>query len=69
DTVPVEQVRAYEEQLLAFMESRYPAVLQSIGELKDLAEDAEKVLVQAMNRFTRDFLQQKEGSHQFTPAT
>jgi F-type H+-transporting ATPase subunit alpha len=68
DTLPVEQVKVYEEQLFAFMASRYPAVLQSIGELKDLAEDAEKVLVQALNRFTSDFLQKREGSPHVTPA-
>jgi F-type H+-transporting ATPase subunit alpha len=68
DTVPVERVKVYEEQLFSFMASRYPAVLQSIGELKDLAEDAEKLLMQALNRFTGNFLQQREGSPHVTPA-
>jgi F-type H+-transporting ATPase subunit alpha len=56
DSVPVDQVKAYEEQLLAFIQSQYPAVFQSIGESKDLSEDTERVLVQAMRRFTGDFL-------------
>jgi F-type H+-transporting ATPase subunit alpha len=67
DTVPVEQVKAYEEELFAFMEAQYPTVFQSIGELKDLSEDTEKILVQAISRFTQDFLRQRKVSTQLTP--
>jgi len=69
DTVPVEQVKAYEEELFAFMEAQYPTVFQSIGELKDLSEDTEKILVQAISRFTQDFLRQRKVSTQLTPVT
>jgi F-type H+-transporting ATPase subunit alpha len=68
DTVPMEQVKAFEEALFVFMEAQYPAVFQSIGELKDLSEDTEKTLVQAMSRFTRDFLRQRTASTEMTPA-
>ncbi len=58
DTVPLEQVRAYEENLFPFLEARYPSVLQGIAERSDLAEDQERVLVEALTRYTRDFLGQ-----------
>jgi hypothetical protein len=44
-------------------------VLQSIGELKDLSEDTEKNLGQAMSRFTQDFLRQRTVSAASTPVT
>ena len=69
DEAPVEQVKAYEAALFTFMESKYPAVLPGIGALKDLSEDAEKILVQAISRFTRDFLRQKTESPALTPVT
>jgi len=69
DAVPVEQVKAYEAAFFTFMESQYPTVLTSIGELKDLPEDTEKILVQAISRFTRDFLQQRTASAELAPVT
>ena len=69
DAVPVEQVKAYEAALFTFMESQYPTVLPSIGELKDLSEDTEKILVQAISRFTQDFLQQRTASPELAPVT
>jgi F-type H+-transporting ATPase subunit alpha len=69
DAVPVEQVKAYEEEIFSFMDAQYPGVLQSIGELKDLSEDTEKNLGQAMSRFTQDFLRQRTVSAASTPVT
>ncbi len=68
DAVPVEKVKAYERELLAFMDARYSGVLQRIGELKDLSEDTEKDLEQALNQFTQDFLRQVPASAAITPA-
>jgi F-type H+-transporting ATPase subunit alpha len=68
DAVPVAQVKAYEEALFTFMESQYPAVLASIGELKDLSDDTEKNLAQAVSRFTQDFLRQRPASAAMAPA-
>lgn len=68
DTVLMEQVKAYEEALFVFMEAHYPAVFQSIRELKDLSQDTEKTLVQALSRFTREFLRQGTASPELTPA-
>ena len=69
DAVPVEQVKAYEAALFTYMESQYPTVLPSIGELKDMSDDTEKILVQAISRFTRDFLQQRTASAELAPVT
>jgi F-type H+-transporting ATPase subunit alpha len=69
DAVPVEQVMAYEKALFTFMASQYPAVLPGIGELKDLSEDAEKILMQAVSQFTGDFLRQRTESPALTPVT
>ncbi len=69
DAVPIEQVRAYEVALFNFMESQYPAVLSSIGELKDISEETEKILVQAINQFTQNFLPKRTESSALTPVT
>ena len=69
DAVPVDQINAYEEALFTFMETQYPVVLHSIQELKDLSEDTEKILVQAMGRFTRDFLRNRTASTETTLVT
>ncbi|MGE5174421.1 MAG: F0F1 ATP synthase subunit alpha [Betaproteobacteria bacterium] len=69
DAVPLERVKTYEDELLAFMDARYADVLRSIGELKDLSEDTEKNLEQAMSRFTQDFLRQRTATAEVTPAT
>ena len=69
DAVPVVQVKAYEQALFTFMESQYPDVLPGIGELKDLSEDTEKILVQAISRFTGEFLRQRTSSPSLTPVT
>ncbi len=50
------------------MDARYAHVLRSIGELKDLSEDTEKNLQQAMSQFTRDFLPQGSASAASTSA-
>jgi F-type H+-transporting ATPase subunit alpha len=62
DAVPVEQVKTYETELLAFMDAGYAGLLHDIGEVKDLSEDAEKNLAEAISRFTREFLWQRPAS-------
>jgi F-type H+-transporting ATPase subunit alpha len=69
DAVPVEHVKEYEQALFTFMASQYPVVLPGIGQLKDLSEDTEKILVKAVSRFTGDFLRQRTESPALTPVT
>jgi F-type H+-transporting ATPase subunit alpha len=59
DAVPVDQVKAYETELFAFLEARFPGVLPGIRERRDLSEETEKMLVQALVEFSRDFLRQR----------
>jgi F-type H+-transporting ATPase subunit alpha len=61
DAVPVEQVRAYEEQLFPFLEANYPNVLRIIRETRDLSEEAVTILDEAIPRMTREFLQKTGG--------
>ena len=68
DAVPTDQVKAYEEELFAFMAAQCPAVFQSIGELKDLSAETEKTLVQAVSRFTGDFLRHRAIPAELSPA-
>jgi F-type H+-transporting ATPase subunit alpha len=68
DAVPAEQVKAFEEALFAFMDARYPSLLQSIGELKDLSGEAEKVLVEAVSLFIRDVLRNRTVPADVAPA-
>jgi hypothetical protein len=51
------------------MASQYPVVLPGIGQLKDLSEDTEKILVKAVSRFTGDFLRQRTESPALMPVT
>jgi F-type H+-transporting ATPase subunit alpha len=67
DAVPVERVKAYERELLDFVETHAPDVLQSIRDLKDLTEEAEKALGEAIRRFTEDFLRRRTVSGAVTP--
>jgi F-type H+-transporting ATPase subunit alpha len=67
DAVAVEQVKAYEERFFTFLETHYPDVLRSIRELRDLSEETETVLREAILRLTREFLGKTTGSGAVTP--
>lgn len=56
DEVPLEQVKTFEEEFLKFMDAQYPAVLKSIKDTKDLTEDTEKALKEAIVRFKDIFM-------------
>ncbi|HEX6324235.1 MAG TPA: F0F1 ATP synthase subunit alpha [Vicinamibacterales bacterium] len=55
DEVPVEQVRKYEDDLYAFLESRHPGVMSGIAEKKVLDDDAKKALEDALTEFNKEF--------------
>ncbi len=59
ETVPIDLVKAYEEAFFAFIDTQYPAVFQSIREMKDLSNETEKILIEALSQFTPDFLRQR----------
>ncbi len=46
--IPVEDVLRFEEDLFNYVETKYPEILESIRETKELTEDNEKALIQAI---------------------
>jgi F-type H+-transporting ATPase subunit alpha len=55
DTVPVPDVRRFERELLEFMESSHPEVLEHIREQGTLPDDVEAKLRDAVTEFARRF--------------
>ncbi len=51
DRVPLDQIRRWEQDLIRFMDIKYPQVVQSIAENLRLTEDNEAVLNQALQAF------------------
>jgi F-type H+-transporting ATPase subunit alpha len=55
DSVAIEDVRRYEEDLYRFLESRHGAVLSGIAEKKILDDDLKAALEKALNEFGQQF--------------
>jgi F-type H+-transporting ATPase subunit alpha len=55
DTVAIEDVRRYEEDLYRFLETRHPSVLSTIAEKKILDDDLRAALERALNDFGQQF--------------
>lgn len=55
DDIPVERVREFEERFLEFVENNYSDVLEKIREAKDLTEEVESRLVEAITEFKKTF--------------
>ena len=55
DSVAVEDVRRYEEDLYRFLEGRHPDVLKRIAEKKILDDDIKAALESALNGFAQHF--------------
>ncbi|BBH23850.1 ATP synthase F0F1 subunit alpha [Paenibacillus baekrokdamisoli] len=55
DDIPVQDVRRFEESLLAFVDANKPEIFASIRDTKDLTSDNEKVLVEAIKTFKKSF--------------
>lgn len=56
DEVPVELTRKYETELFKFMETRYPEIMKEIQEKKEMPEELEKLLNEALLRFKEVFM-------------
>ncbi len=70
DDVPVEQVRAFERELLRYLATSHPEIEQTIARDKDLSEETEKALRAAIEDFRKTSrLVQKETEHPREPAT
>ena len=55
DELPVESVRRFETEFLAFLDSEYPDVLHEIRQTKDLPQSAETELKKALGAFVEKF--------------
>lgn len=55
DDIPVGDIRRFEKEFLAFLESNHPEILASIRDTKDLLADNEAALKDAIAKFKRGF--------------
>ena len=55
DDIPVSDVRRFEKEFLAFVDSNHPEIYQSITDTKDLTEDNVKALEAAIAQFKKSF--------------
>src|ERR1700716_510364 len=55
DSVPIDQVRRFESELLAFVETNYPGILKSIAEKKALDDNIKSEIKKAVDAFKERF--------------
>jgi len=55
DDIAIGDILRFEQEFLAFLDSKYPQIGASIRDTKDLVADNEKALVDAINEFKRSF--------------
>jgi F-type H+-transporting ATPase subunit alpha len=55
DEIPVQDVRRFEGEFLAYVDANKPEIFASIRDTKDLTSDNEKALVEAINSFKKSF--------------
>jgi F-type H+-transporting ATPase subunit alpha len=59
DAIPVSEVRAFETELYAFIETRYPQVFRDIAEKKQLDDQLKNALNGAVKEFASEFTARK----------
>jgi F-type H+-transporting ATPase subunit alpha len=55
DDIPLSDVRRFEKEFLAFVDSNHPEIYQSITDTKDLTDDNVKALEAAIAQFKKSF--------------
>ena len=55
DDIPVEDVRRFEREFLSFMDAEHADILKEIKEKKDLTDEIENRLKQAIESFKKGF--------------
>lgn len=55
DEIPVQDVRRFEGEFLAYVDANKPEIFASIRDTKDLTADNEKALIEAINAFKKSF--------------
>lgn len=56
DQVPLDRMRAWEQDLLRFMDTGYPEIGRKIAEEKRISEETERQLKEALEAFTRSWV-------------
>ena len=59
EDIPVEDILAFEKGLFAFVDEKYPEVPASIRDEKEITEDTEKKLIQAIEEFKKEFVSEQ----------
>jgi F-type H+-transporting ATPase subunit alpha len=57
DDLPVDQIRAFEQELYRFLENAHPAILTAIKEKKTIDDDLKGKLTSALQEFKTRFVQ------------
>ncbi len=55
DPIPVEKISEYEQQMLAFIESKYPEILAEIKEKKEISDELDAKMKKALEEFAEVF--------------
>ncbi|HOP46954.1 MAG TPA: F0F1 ATP synthase subunit alpha [Desulfobacteraceae bacterium] len=55
DECPLESVIEYEDQMLSFLESKYPDILKQIKELNDISPELERTMTKVLDEFAGIF--------------
>lgn len=55
DDIPVEKISQFEDEFIVFVDNNYPEIIESIKETKDLTEETEEKLVEAIKEFKKSF--------------
>ncbi|SFL87957.1 F-type H+-transporting ATPase subunit alpha [Paenibacillus sp. 1_12] len=55
DEMPVQDIRRFEAEFLAFVDTKHPEIFQSIRDTKDLTTDNENALKEAIKQFQKGF--------------
>ena len=55
DEIPTAKVQAYEKELLAFIEAKYPSIFEDIKSTKVIGKETEETLIKALTAFSKGF--------------
>jgi len=59
DDLPAEAIRAFEQGLIRFVETRYPEIYRELGAKREIGEDLRRKIEQAIREYKEEFKTQK----------
>ena len=54
--IPTKSITVFEKEFFVFLDTKYPDVPNSIAEEKEITDETEKTLIQAITEFKRQFV-------------